>query len=143
MLHDAQFISILKFDLKDLQSLCIVVVFGVSLVLRFWWQSVSCFTGTNLRWNPKSLKPLILRGRPGVARASSPDTIIEDICQVGDHFLDSASNFVLKQIQKPMAKYLPADHDPLHFLPVNIHSKFHKSEALVRIPPRSRFRLVL
>lgn len=97
------------------------------------FRSVSCFTGTNLRWNPKSLKPLIVRGHPGVARASSPDTIIEDICQVGDHFLDSASNFVLKQIRKPMAKYLPDDWDPLHFLPVNIHSKFHKSEALATL----------
>jgi hypothetical protein len=50
---------------------------------------------------------------------------------VGDHFLDSVSNYILRQIQKPFAQYMPHDWDPLHFLPVNIQSHLQKSEALV------------
>lgn len=102
--------------------------------LRVWLQSVSCFTGTSLSWNPKPLttERRLAHGRPGiVALGGKPDTIIEDICQVGDHLLDSASNFILRQIQKPIAKYFPDNWDPFDFLPVNIQSNLQKSEALV------------
>lgn len=50
---------------------------------------------------------------------------------MGDHFLDTVSNFILRQIQKPFAKYIPDDWDPLDFVPVNIQSNLQKSEALV------------
>lgn len=74
------------------------------------------------------------RRSPGVARANrNPDTIIEKTCQVGDHFLDSVSNYILRQIQKPLAQYMPHDWDPLHFLPVNIQSHLQKSEALATL----------
>jgi hypothetical protein len=70
-----------------------------------------------------------MSGRPGVARAE--ETIVEKTCQVGDHFLDTVSNFILRQIQRPFAKYIPDGWDPLAFLPVNMQSDLQKSEALV------------
>ena len=48
---------------------------------------------------------------------------------MGDHFLVSVSNFILRQIQKPFAKYFPDDWDPFNFLPVNIQSNLQNSES--------------
>ena len=99
--------------------------------------SVSSITGTSLGRSLRHAKPSYpskRAHRPGVARANrNPDTIIEKTCQVGDHFLDSVSNYILRQIQRPIAKYIPHNWDPLYFLPVNLQSDFRKSEALVSI----------
>ncbi|KAG0600767.1 hypothetical protein M758_11G059000 [Ceratodon purpureus] len=110
----------------------------VSTNISLQCRSIASFSGTSLgkpQWYPKS-SPTERHPhrRPGVARANrNPDTIIEKTCQVGDHFLDSVSNYILRQIQKPLAKYVPHDWDPLQFLPVNIQSNLQKSEALATL----------
>lgn len=68
----------------------------------------------------------------GVARAAKAAKVaVDKSCQVGEHVLDNFSNYLFHQIQRPFAKYIPDDWDPLDFLPVNIQSSLQKSEALV------------
>lgn len=93
---------------------------------------MSSFAGTRLVWH-KTQPCLVERGHGvGVARAAKAAKVaVDKSCQVGEHVLDNFSNYLFHQIQRPFAKYIPDDWDPLDFLPVNIQSSLQKSEALV------------
>jgi hypothetical protein len=92
-------------------------------------QAVCSFTGTSVCKQTGIFIRRPTSGRPGVARAG--ETIVEKTCQVGDHFLDTVSNLILRQIQRPFAKYILDGWDLFAFLPVNMQSDLQKSEALV------------
>nr|PNR42811.1 hypothetical protein PHYPA_017642 [Physcomitrium patens] len=73
-------------------------------------------------------------GCPGLARAKTSDyTIIERTCQVGDHFLDDLSTYIIRQTYKVISKYLPPDWDPLGFLPLNVQTNLQKNEAIATL----------
>lgn len=121
---------------RALNSLILRVCFFYVLLL----QSVSRFSGTSLPKLSWHTKPCTKRHteKGGVARAAKAAKVaVEKSCNVGDHVLDNFSNYIFHQIQRPFAKYIPDNWDPLDFLPVNIQSSLQKSEALVSACCRS------
>lgn len=98
-------------------------------------QSVPGFRDTSfdkLLWYTNPCTRRQKSGCPGLARAKTSDyTIIERTCQVGDHFLDDLSTYIIRQTYKVISKYLPPDWDPLGFLPLNVQTNLQKNEAIV------------